>query len=383
MKHNQYNIDFSFVREPIRFDKYSEKEFLAYCLGATLYMPATRDFDEIIINRKYPGLASMVFCFEDAIDEKDVPEAEAHALKCLDNIAEAIESGRMDKEKLPLLFARVRTPEQFEGLAKRFEKKHLQLMTGFVFPKFTEANGEGFYRCLTELSKKHDEILYGMPVLESPELAFKEIRFNGLMAIRKIIDKYSDVTLNIRVGATDFSSVFAVRRGIDYSIYDILPVQDCLLDILNVFARNNDYIVSGPVWEFFLVSKGNKFDENVNFSLQSSILKRKKLVNEAIDGLLREVIIDKANGFVGKTVIHPTHIKYVNAMQAVTEEEYNDAMQILEASGGVMKSLSANKMNEVNPHRNWAKKLYNRALAYGVIKDETEYLKLVSSEDFK
>ena len=159
-------------------------------------------------------------------------------------------------------------------------------------------------------------------------------------------------------------------------------MKDCLTDILNIFGRNNEYVISGPVWEYFLASKKMQFKENLDFSLQSSLLKRKRIVNEAIDGLLREVILDKANGFIGKTVIHPTHIKYVNAMQAVTEEEYADAIQILNTHGGVIKSISENKMNEISPHRSWAQKIYNKAKVYGVIKDEASYIKLVSKGDF-
>ena len=33
-------------------------------------------------------------------------------------------------------------------------------------------------------------------------------------------------------------------------------------------------------------------------------------------------------------------------------------------------------MNEIKPHTNWAKKVYNRARAYGVIKNESGYVKL-------
>ena len=220
-----------------------------------------------------------------------------------------------------------------------------------------------------------------MPILESTKIAFKETRFEELLAMKAITDSNRDKVLNIRVGGTDFSSCFGVRRGIDYSIYDIMTVRDCLLDILNVFGRMNEYVVSGPVWEYFLVNKDTKFEKTSKSSLQSSILKRKRLIDVAIDGLLREVVLDRANGFVGKTAIHPTHIKYINAMLAVTEEEYDDALQILNTSGGVVKSEKANKMNEINPHRSWAQKIYNRAKAYGVIKDETEFLTVVASND--
>ena len=87
--------------------------------------------------------------------------------------------------------------------------------------------------------------------------------------------------------------------------------------------------------------------------------------------------MDKANGFIGKTIIHPSHVRFVNAMFTVVEEEYNDALQILETSGGVIKSLTGNKMNEINPHRNWAKRIFNRAQAYGVVKSEDAIIDLV------
>ena len=63
-------------------------------------------------------------------------------------------------------------------------------------------------------------------------------------------------------------------------------------------------------------------------------------------------------------------------MLAVTREEYEDAVQIMHTSGGVIKSANANKMNEIGPHKNWAEKLYYRAKAYGVVENESSYLDL-------
>jgi hypothetical protein len=98
-------------------------------------------------------------------------------------------------------------------------------------------------------------------------------------------------------------------------------------------------------------------------------------------GLLREVVLDKANGFVGRTVIHPTHVIYVNALQAVTKEEYTDAVNILNSEkGGVFKGENGNKMNEVKPHTNWATKIYMRGRAYGVVENESSYINLFSTE---
>ena len=63
-------------------------------------------------------------------------------------------------------------------------------------------------------------------------------------------------------------------------------------------------------------------------------------------------------------------------MLAVTREEYEDAKQIMDVSGGVVKSTNGNKMNEIEPHRNWAEKILMRAKAYGVIENEASYLDL-------
>ena len=87
--------------------------------------------------------------------------------------------------------------------------------------------------------------------------------------------------------------------------------------------------------------------------------------------------MDNANGFIGKTIIHPSHLRFVNGMQAITREEFDDAEQILCTTGGVVKSENGNKMNEINPHRSWAQKISKRAAAYGVIEDEDSYLHLI------
>ena len=63
-------------------------------------------------------------------------------------------------------------------------------------------------------------------------------------------------------------------------------------------------------------------------------------------------------------------------MLAVTREVYDDACQIMNTSGGVIKSASGNKMNEIGPHRCWAEKILMRAKAYGVIESEADYVRL-------
>lgn len=379
MKHHYSQPDSKFIIKPVSFDKYTDLNMLQYCLGATMYMSGTRDFHDAIVTKKYSGLTSFVLCFEDACKEQEVPLAEENVIRLLNSLNNDIVNGVMNREDIPLLIIRVRNMEEFRGFADRLTREQAQLITAFNFPKFDKENGEEYFEYLKLLNERHSEIIYGMPILESESMAHIGTRLEELMSVRKILDKFRPLVLNVRVGGTDWSSVFGVRRGINYTIYDILPVADCLKDVLNVFARNNDYCVSGPVWEYFRAESSMKFSELPEI-VNASIFRREKMINDAVDGLLRELLLDKANGFIGKTVIHPTHVPYVNGMLSVTQEIYRDVCQILEADDGVVKSNNSNKMNEVRPHKNWAEKLYMRAKVYGVIKDESCYRNLFTLE---
>ena len=325
MRHHQYNPDYNFVKAPIDFNKYTDRSLLQYCLGATMYMPGTKDFAQAVIDKKYPGLTSMVMCFEDACPEEDVPAAEVNSIHVLETLKEAEDNGKLKYEDIPLLFFRVRSPEQFQHFSNMLKKEHIRYITGFNFPKFNGVNGGAY--------------------------------------------------MSHCVGGTDFSSCFGVRRGINYTIYDIMTVSNCLMDILNVFTRNNDYTVSGPVWEYFKVNKSMKgMSELPKIDLQQTLMKRKAIVNDAVDGLMRELVLDQANGFMGKTCIHPTHLNFINGMLAVTKDEYDDAYQIMHTKGGVIKGTKG--MNEIGPHKNWAEKIMMRAQAYGVIENDASYIEL-------
>ncbi len=382
MKHHQRNPNFQFIQEPIEFNKNSDRHFLQYCLGATLYMPGTKDIGDKILRKEMPELTSMVMCCEDAIREEELSEAESNVIQHLDRMARAIDAGEITHDNIPLTFVRVRSTEQFRSFSTMLSSNQAEVLSGFVFPKFCSTNGHDYFRCLESLNKELRVSLYGMPILEGRTIALKEARESELNITKNLLTAYKDIVLNVRVGATDFSSIFGVRRGINYSIYDILTVRDCLSDILNYFARDQDEcVISAPVWEYFSADKNENIDRFLHGDIHQSLLQRSPIINEAIDGLLREVILDKANGFVGKTIIHPSHAKYVNSMQAVTREEFEDAKQILDTSGGVIKSAKSNKMNEINPHRTWAEKISQRAAAYGVIEDQGSYLQLILGED--
>lgn len=371
-----YNQGFNFVKAPMEFNKSTERDTLQYCLGATLYMPGTKDIREKVINHELP-VTSFVMCCEDAIKEEDLPAAEQNILDTMDYFADQIEAGRITQDDIPLIFMRVRNPEQFKSFAARMTKRQGDILTGFNFPKFNSKNALGVLRTLVETNARLGVTLYGMPILEGEEIAFRESRNQELLLLRNILEPYKELILNIRVGGTDMSSLFGVRRGINSTVFDIMTVRDALSDILNAFNRFNDYCVSAAVWEYFRAYKDDDIDDVIKRNFHNALIKGQDIVNPAIDGLLKEVLLDRANGFVGKTIIHPTHAKFVNAMFTVVEEEYNDAIQILNTSGGVIKSEGGGKMNEIGPHHRWAEKIVRRANVYGVVKNEDSVLNLV------
>ena len=379
MRHHSYNQSFHFVKAPVEFNKYTDRDTLQYCLGATLYMPGTKDIKEKVLHHQL-DVTSLVMCCEDAIKEEDLPIAEQNILDHMDFFADKIAAGELTHDDIPLIFVRVRNPEQFECFADRMTVKQASVLTGFNFPKFSSKNALHVLQTLVNVNNRLGVVLYGMPILEGPEVAFHELRGQELLLLRNILEPYRSLILNIRVGGTDMSSLFGVRRGINSTVYDIMPVRDALSDVLNFFNRYNDYCVSAVVWEYFRAYKDDDINDVIKRNFHNALIKGQDIVNPAIDGLMKEVLIDRANGFVGKTIIHPTHARFVNAMFTVVEEEYNDAVQILNTSGGVVKSAHGDKMNEIGPHRRWAEKVVKRAEVYGVVKNEDSVLSLVLGE---
>ena len=80
--------------------------------------------------------------------------------------------------------------------------------------------------------------------------------------------------------------------------------------------------------------------------------------------------LDKLNGFIGKTVIHPKQIPVVNDMLRVTSKDYEDAKTILNWGNSglqVGKSFGGERMNEVRTNYNWAKKIILLSELYGIV----------------
>jgi citrate lyase beta subunit len=191
--------------------------------------------------------------------------------------------------------------------------------------------------------------------------------------------------LAVRIGATDLGSVFGLRRPRDLTVYDIRPVADPIADIVNMFGRLGDdgFVVTGPVWEYFSNTE-RLFKPQLRetpFNLHQERALRADLVAKDLDGLIREVVLDHANGLVGKTVIHPSHVPVVHALSVVTYEEYVDARDIVGAgeAAGVSSSSFRNKMNEANPHWHWAAATLRRAEVFGVSNGDVSFVDLLAA----
>ncbi|WSQ08724.1 HpcH/HpaI aldolase/citrate lyase family protein [Streptomyces sp. NBC_01231] len=369
-----------FHREPCAFTADSPARLLSAALGATLYSPATRPrLADDIVRQTGRGVVSMVLCLEDSIGDEDVADAEENLVRQFTDLAER---GPAD---IPLLFIRVRVPEQIPDLVRRLGPA-ARLLSGFVMPKFTEERGIPFLEALQSAEAESGRRLFAMPVLESPELLYRESRVQTLEGISRTVDKYRERVLALRLGVTDFCSSYGLRRAPDMTAWDVQIVASVISDVVNMLGRadGTGFTVTGPVWEYFRVQE-RMFKPQLRRSPflegQAEEL-REALIEHSMDGLLREITLDQANGLLGKTCIHPSHVLPVHALSVVSHEEFSDAQDILRperGGGGVLRSAYTNKMNEVKPHRAWAERTMLRAEVFGVANEDIGFVELLAA----
>lgn len=370
-----------FLHPPRQIDTSGELTALATALGATLYMPATRsDLFDALVRRSGEGVCSLVIDLEDAVADHNLEDA-------IDNTVATLERSKPSDVSGSLVFVRARTPSQIrrisEALTPRDGSTEPSALTGFVVPKFTAATGQPFLDEIAAASLAHGRRLLAMPVLESAEVVFRETRDAELVAIRQLLHEHRDRVLAVRIGATDMCGMFGIRRDRDLTIYDVRVVADVISAIVNHLGRSNEngFVITGPVWEYFADHERmfRPMLRQTPFAEQEAVRFRQHLVSHDLDALLREVALDRANGILGKTVIHPSHVAPVHALSAVTHEEYVDALDILDSdTGGVRASGYRNKMNELGPHRNWAVQTVARAQAFGVTNEGITFVDLLS-----
>lgn len=386
-----------FHREPSTFTAESPAKMLSVALGATLYSPATRpSLAEDVLKQAARGVVSMVLCLEDSIDDAEVTDAEANLIRQFAALAawdaasgpgprREGDAGSAAGADVPLLFIRVREPAQITDLVRRLGDS-VRMLSGFVLPKFTEERGRHFLEALAEAETACGRRLFAMPVLESPELLHLETRGDILRGIARSVDKYRDRVLALRLGVTDFCSAYGLRRAPDMTAYDVHIVASVIADVVNVLGRadGTGFTITGPVWEYFRRQE-RMFKPQLRRSpfLEGRAEElRTALIEHDMDGLLREIELDRANGLLGKTCIHPSHVAPVHALSVVSHEEFTDAQDILSperGGGGVLRSAYTNKMNEVKPHRAWAERTLQRAEVFGVAREDVGFVDLLAA----
>lgn len=334
------------------FDKNSGKEILQYAVGGLLYMPGTNTkIAKKIIQKENPNIKSLVLCLEDSIGDSMVEQAEECVKSTLLTLESAITAKEFSVSDLPLIFIRVREPNQITRLVTKCGSS-ISTITGFVVPKFNQENACDYITAFKYALELVKTPLYLMPIIESRNVMHKPTRMENLCYIQKQLKHISDSVLCIRVGGTDFCNIFGIRRPISSTIWDIHVVADCISDIVNIFAT--DYVVSGPTWEFF---------EDKNNPSKT----------DWASGLQKELFLDRLNGIIGKTCIHPSQLPLVQQSLIVSEADYMNALQILSMSSqsfvGVKKGTNGNQMNESKTHINWAKKILALSGIYGIKKD--------------
>jgi citrate lyase beta subunit len=340
----------------------SDPGLLAAALGATLYSPATRTaLAQDIRKQAKSGCLSTVICLEDAVPDDGV------------------------------IFIRCRTPEQLLDVGRRAGAA-LSVVYGFVLPKFENETGRGraFMEALQLLNEESgrtgdpaEQGLRAMPIIEDPVTTHLESRVRVLTDNLALINEFRELVLCVRIGATDMSSAFGLRRSRDLTIYNVKVVANIIGDVVNIFGRPEDgWVISGPVWEHFVNTERVLRPQlrSTPFIAANESELRQRILMDNLDGLIREIELDQANGLLGKTVIHPSHVPVVHSMSVVSHEEYLDAVDIAGAPGGGVKASSyGNKMNELKPHRAWAERTLLRARAFGVARPGVNFVELLEA----
>lgn len=311
-----------------------------YSVGALLYCPANKEsIVRSIVSEKLGRHYSLALCLEDTIADDFVEQAEEIMINSLKKLYVHSQSKQFF---IPKIFVRVRRSEQICRIMKNLGKAQ-SLVTGFIIPKFIPETADEYINEIIKINKYYKRTIYMMPILESQAMIDLRQRYDILYAIKDKLKRIEPLVLNIRVGGNDLCRQFGFRRHSNESIHDIKPVSNIFSDIVTVFGL--DYVISGPVWEYF---NGSHWDT----------------------GLKNEIVGDILCGFIGKTVIHPNQIEVVHNAYKVSLKDLQDANSILNWSTNtaslVAGSQAKERMNEYKTHCVWAEKVRILAEIFGV-----------------
>jgi citrate lyase beta subunit len=299
------------------FFKKMIRNISAISLGATLYVPAIhKNIFTIANEHKYPQLHSAVFCTEDSILDRDIPVAFHQLFEML----QVYKRGDLK------LFFR---PRSVDVLKQMLLLENIEKIDGFVLPKFDISNMQHYFDVL----KPYHDKFHIMPVLESRALF--DIR--KLEQIRSFLLGQNEYhILSLRLGGEDMLRFLSLKRKCTTSLYDLAGPNKVIAEVLNTF-KPYGFNISAPVYNCI---KNQEF-----YAL--------------------EVQRDIEQGFIGKTIIHPSQIEPLNSAYKVTNEELTMATSMMNDEEEAIVSHDG-IMGEKFAHQAWAALILERANFYGI-----------------
>ncbi|MDY0917795.1 HpcH/HpaI aldolase/citrate lyase family protein [Pseudomonas viridiflava] len=295
--------------------------FSPYALGATLYMPATRDdILDVVFAEKLPELRSLVVCLEDAVALIDIETALLNLRQVLTRIQDR--GGRPANG--PLLFVRPRDAAMARILNDWPLMAHVD---GFVVPKLSLKTLSSWEQAVT------NPALALMPTLETPEVFNPTAMVELGQALKANLDER---IIALRIGGNDLMGCLGLRRN----------------PVMTLYGTPMGYVI--PMLAGVMGSQG--------FALTAPVFEQLATP----DILQQELTLDIANGLVGKTAIHPSQVNIIQNALRVSLEDMNSARMILNSvAPAVFKYNDA--MCEPATHYKWATHIMERAKWHGVL----------------
>ena len=282
-------------------------------LGATLFVPSThKNLLNILNQKKYPNLKSIVIDAEDGIFDDELQDAN----KIIKNILK-----NYDKNSL-LVFIR---PRDATNLKEILEYEKIDEIDGFVLPKFSLNNVDAYLDALKDT--KH----FIMHSIEGSEL----FDVDALKELRDRLLGYKERILVVRFGLEDMLRQLSMKRSCEHSLFDYAVCASVVGSFLAVF-KSSGFAVSGGVYPCFK-------DEQ---------------------GFVRDVKRDLREGLFSKTIIHPSQIDLSHQLYKVSKEQLEYAKMLLNAHKALV-NLDG-KMGEVKTMSPYAKEIIKRAEVYGI-----------------
>lgn len=282
-------------------------------LGGTLFIPAThKDLKSVLSGEKYINLKSVLIDTEDSIADMDLNIS----LQKIKNLLKSFIKTNI------LVFIR---PRCIDVLKELLSYKNIEQIDGFILPKFSLKNAEGYLKNLENTS------YFIMPSIEGDEL-FDSAK---LIKLKEKLLPYKEKILLIRFGLEDMLRQLKMKRKCEESIFDYSVTSTVLGGFIGVF-KSSGFEISGGVYPCFKDTEGFK----------------------------RDILRDLKEGLFSKTIIHPSQIEITNELYKVTEKEYKKALRV-DAMHSQITSLNG-EMLEKKTMSPYAKEILQRASVYGI-----------------